>query len=315
VTAVQDMSGTPGQAALYEELDQDGELTVRVYISYMADPSTPLGMLEEAAAPMRDRYREGMVRAGFVKLFMDGVFESYTAVALQDYPGHPGFRGEPVWEQSAFTRFVAEANRLGLQVATHACGDGGVRLALDGYEAAARIHPREDARHRIEHIEMLHPEDAQRFASLGVIASMQPLHAPVLVDGPDIWPRRLHEEDWERAFAWRTVRDAGGRIVFGSDWPVVTPDTVLALHAALNRKPWKPGHLPHTQTLEQTIGSYTRDAAYAEFQEEQRGQIKIGMLADLVLFSQDLFSLHPQEIRGASVDLTVCNGRVVFERE
>jgi hypothetical protein len=143
---------------------------------------------------------------------------------------------------------------------------------------------------------------------------MQPLHAPLHENDGDVWIRRVREEDWDRAFAWRTMREAGATMVFGSDWPVALPDPILGIAAAVNRRPWKAGHDSHNQTVAEAIDSYTRDAAYAEFQEDQKGRIKTGMLADLVLLTDNIFAVPPQEITDVRVAMTVMDGRVVYER-
>ena len=235
-------------------------------------------------------------------------------MSLNGYPDQPHTFGVPIFDAEHYVRMVTEADRLGLQVITHACGDGAVRRVLDGYEAVQKRNGRRDSRHRVEHIEMIHLDDAPRFAQLDVIASMQPLHSPLQENDPDVWSRRVREEDWDRAFAWRTIRDAGARLVFGSDWPVALPDPLQGIAAALNRQPWRPGQHAHNQTLEEAIAAYTRDAAYAEFQEEQKGQIRAGMLADLVLLTDNIFAVPKKDIAAVRVAMTVCDGRIVYQR-
>ena len=314
VTSVHNMDGDSEQTAFYAALEDLGELTLRVYMPYNIVPETPLEALAQEAAPMRTRFQSEMVRAGAVKFFMDGVYESYTAVTLNGYPDQPDNYGEPIFDREHFARMATEADHLGLQIFVHACGDGAVRRVLDGYETVRENNGGRDSRHRVEHIEMIHLEDAPRFAQLGVIASMQPLHSPLQKNDPDVWPTRVREEDWDRAFAWRTMREAGATIAFGSDWPVATPDPILGIAAALNRQPWQPGHNSHNQTLEEAIAGYTRDAAYAEFQEDKKGQLKVGMLADMVLLTDNIFTVPPEELAGMRVAMTVVDGRVVYER-
>jgi predicted amidohydrolase YtcJ len=327
VTSVHNMDGDPEQTAFYAALADaqtafgSGELTVRVYMPYSVKPETPLEALAQEAASMRDRFQSDMVRAGAVKFFMDGVYESYTAVSLSGYPDQPynaqtavGL-GRPIFDAEHFARMVSEADRLGLQIFTHACGDGAVRLVLDGYETAQANNGRRDSRHRVEHIEMIHLDDAPRFAQLGVIASMQPLHVPLPEkEAMDVWPARVREQDWDRAFAWRTLRDAGASMAFGSDWPVALPDPILGIAAAVNRRPWRPGQISHKQTLEEAIAAYTRDAAYAEFQEGFKGQIRAGMVADLVLLTDNIFAAAAEELAAVRVAMTLCDGRIVYER-
>jgi len=229
VTSVHNMDGDAKQTAFYAALEDLGELTLRVYMPYNVLPETSLEELEREAVPMREQFHSEMVRAGAVKFFMDGVYESYTAVTLNGYPDQPENYGEPIFDSDHFARMATEADRLGLQIFVHACGDGAVRRVLDGYETAQKSNGHRDSRHRVEHIEMIHLDDAVRFAELGVVASMQPLHSPLLENDPDVWPLRVREEDWDRAFAWCSMRDAGAIIAFGSDWPVAPPDPIWAL--------------------------------------------------------------------------------------
>ncbi|MCB8943213.1 MAG: amidohydrolase [Ardenticatenaceae bacterium] len=314
VTSVHNMDGDAAQAGLYAALEDAGELTLRVYVPYSIRPETPLAALATEAVALREQFNSEMVRGGCVKFFMDGVLESYTAVMLQGYPDQPDNFGEPIYPTEHFAAMVAEADRLGLQIFTHACGDGAVRRVLDGYEWAQGVNGRRrDRRHRVEHIELIDMADLPRFAELGVIASVQPLHAPNVGD-EDVWRERVTEADWDRSFAWRTLREAGAIMAFGSDWSVASPDPMAGIHAALTRQPWGEGYVAQAQTLAETIASYTRDGAYAEFQEEVKGQIRVGMYADLVLLTADIFVTDPEEMLGVRVAVTVCNGRVVYER-
>lgn len=255
-----------------------------------------------------------MVRSGCVKFFMDGVIESYTALILDDYVDQPGSRGGANFSAEHFARTATEADRLGLHIFVHAIGDAAVRRTLDGFEAAQRANGRRDSRHRVEHIELIHPDDLPRFAALGVIASMQPLHAPMTAGGSDVWPARVGPSRWDRSFAWRSLREAGARLVFGSDWPVVSQSPMRGVHAALNRQAWSPDQLDHRQTLAETLIAYTRDAAYAEFQEHEKGQLRAGMLADMVLLSHDIFSMPPETIDQVQPVMTMCDGRIMYQR-
>jgi predicted amidohydrolase YtcJ len=313
ITSVHNMDGDVEQAALYADCENSGDLTVRVYIPYSVRPDTPFEFLRDEAALMKSTYRSGMVRSGCVKLFMDGVIESYTGLLVKDYADRPGSRGMPNYEAEHFTRMIVEADRLGLQISVHSVGDGGVRGVLDAYETARRINGPRDHRHRIEHIELIHPQDVNRFARMGVVASMQPLHAMPNADGSDVWQLRVGEGRWQHSFAWTTLRDAGAHLVFGSDWPVADPNPLAGIHHTLNRTPWKDG-LPHQrQLLKDTLKSYTCDAAYVEFQEDQKGRIKPGYLADLVLLSEDIFQVPPDEVKNIRPLLTIMDGKIVYE--
>lgn len=314
ITSVHNMDTWDGGMARYLALEDAGEMSLRLYAPYSFAPETPLEALSEAAE-WRRIHQGDYVRAGAVKLFMDGVLESYTALMVEDYPGVPGNRGDSLFTAEHFNQVAAEADRLGLQIAVHCCGDGAVKRTLDGYAHARSVNGARDSRHRIEHIEVVDPPDIPRFAKLGVVASMQPLHSPVPVEQGDVWPARAGAARWPYSFAWRTLRDAGAHLALGSDWPVVTLDPILGFHAALNRQPWQPGDPDQRQTLAEVIRGYTRDAAYVEFQEAEKGMIRTGMLADLVLLSEDIFATPPAEITRVQPVLTVCNGRVVYRKQ
>ncbi|MCB0081360.1 MAG: amidohydrolase family protein, partial [Caldilineaceae bacterium] len=172
-------------------------------------------------------------------LFMDGVLESYTALMVEPYADAPGNCGSALFSAEHFAAIAAEADRLGMQIFVHACGDGAVRRTLDGYAHARRVNGQRDSRHRVEHIEVIHPDDIARFARLGVIASMQPLHAPLTRHSAEVWPARAGQARWPLSFAWQTLRQAGAHLALGSDWPVVTMNPLAGFHAALNREPWR----------------------------------------------------------------------------
>jgi predicted amidohydrolase YtcJ len=316
ITSAHNMDTWDDSIHLYAALEGQGEMTLRLYVPYDVKPETPLDALHEAVA-WKHRYQSSHLRAGAIKCFMDGVLESYTALMVDDYASAPGNYGSALFSAERFNKVAAGADRLGLQVAVHCCGDGAVKRALDGYAHARRVNgPRPTgaprARHRIEHIEVVHPADIARFAELGVIASMQPLHAPVSIDAGDVWTSRAGEARWRYSFAWQTLRDAGAHLVFGSDWPVVSMDPMLGFSHALNRQPWAPGDPVQRQTLAQIIRGYTRDAAFVEFQEDEKGMIRAGMLADLVLLSEDIFATPHEEIGQVQPVLTICDGKIVY---
>lgn len=311
LTSVHNMDNWHNGIALYAALEDLGEMTVRIYAPYNVEPETPIDQIAEAAE-LKRRYQGDFVRAGAVKVFMDGVLESYTALMVDEYADQPGNRGGALHTAERFNAIAAEADRLGLQIAVHACGDGAVRRTLDGYAHAQRVNGRRDSRHRIEHIELLHPDDVTRFAELGVIASMQPIHCPVAIDAGDIWPQRPGPTRWRDSFAWRTLRAAGAHQVFGSDWPVASMDPFLGFWYGLARQPWQPDDPVQRLTLEELIDGYTRGAAYAEFQEHAKGMVRVGMLADLVLLNADIFATPVSEIAQVKPLLTMVDGRAVF---
>lgn len=321
ITSVHNMDGDATQAAYFTELAQRGDLTLRVYLTYSVRPGTPFENLAGEAAPLRDRINadlatRGLLRCGSVKFFMDGVIDSFTAFMLEPYalPQH-AHCGEALWSAEKFSRFAAEADRLGLQIIVHAIGDAAVRRTLDGYAAARAANGPRDSRHRIEHIELLHRDDLPRFAELGAVTSMQPLHA----SRPErdyflFWTECVGPQRWANAFPWRSLADAGAPPVFGSDWPVVTMDPFAGIEAAVNRQPWGPGLPSQALTLAETLLAYTQRAAWAEFQEHAKGQLTPGLLADLVVLDADLFACAGAKLAQVRPVLTVCDGRIVYER-
>jgi len=312
LTSIHNMDGDILQLSRYATLDNLGHLSLRVYVPYSITPTTQPEDLAEALA-MRDNYRNEMVRAGAVKFFLDGVIESYTGLLLADYADRPGCLGDALYATDHFNHMATEADRLGLQIFVHVIGDGAVRRALDGFAAAQAANGRRDSRHRLEHIELIHPADVPRLAELGVLASMQPLHVPETADGLDVWPSRVGSARWRHSFAWQTLRREGTHLAFGSDWPVVSQNPFLGIAMALNRQPWQPGDPDQRQTLMDTLAAYTRDAAYAEFQEHQKGQLRPGYLADCVLLDHDLLATPHEDLAAIKPVLTICDGRVVFE--
>ncbi|MBI1878019.1 MAG: amidohydrolase [Chloroflexi bacterium] len=309
ITSVHNMNGDLDELALYATMEEAGELSLRLNVPFSVTPATSPEALSEAIA-MRDAYLSDMVRSNCVKFFMDGVIESYTALMLEAYADQPGNLGKAIFEAEQFAHLATAADSLGLQIIVHAIGDGAIRRTLDGYEHVQRLNGRRDSRHRIEHVELLHPDDLPRFGELGVVASMQPLHETVSVPG-QLWAKNVGEHRWAWGFPWQTIRASGTPLVFGSDWPIVTQNPYLGIHAALARQAWAPGLPVQRQTLHDTLAGYTRDAAYAEFQEGVKGQLHRGMLADMVLVSGDIETTPIEEIKGMSAVLTMVGGKSV----
>ncbi|MEJ8575022.1 amidohydrolase [Microbaculum marinum] len=312
VTSVQNMDGNFYQLELLDEIDRQEGLSLRVRVPFHFKNFMDVGMLDRAEQ-MNRRYTSERLRSGFVKFFMDGVLDSWTAVMLDDYPGRPGWRGEPLFEPKRFAELATAIDRRGLQIAVHAIGDGAVRIVLDGYAAAAAANGRRDSRHRIEHIEVVHPDDIPRFAELGVGASMQPIHAPGT--GFPIEPTAtvIGRGKWPYAYAWRTLREAGAPMIFATDWPVSPVDPMSCIKAAVTRRRWAEGDPDQRQSLEEAVASYTRDGAWIERMETRKGQLKPGMLADVVVLSEDIEAIDPEGLDTVRPVATVADGRVVYE--
>ena len=310
VTSIHNMNGNMQDLMIYAALEDAGEMSLRVYVPYSIRPHTTEEMLVEAVkmAEVQGEY----VRGGAVKFFMDGVWESYTALNLEPYADNPNAKPDGIYSAEHFMRMGIACDKLGLQIFVHCCGDGAVRRTLDGYEAIQKTNGRRDSRHRVEHIEVIQADDIPRFKELGVIAAMQPLHAPLNADG-DVWLDRTGSSRWSRSFAWRAIKDAGATLALGSDWTVASFNPMLGVHAALNRQKWSSGDPDQRLTLEEVLIGYTRDAAYAEFQEHQKGILKEEYLADLVLLSENILETQPEEIATVKPLLTIANGKIVYE--
>ncbi len=315
ITSIQNASGDAEAIALYKELLDHKKLTLRVACVVSISPSDSPAMLD-LVAELAKTYPSDPLRAGAIKLVMDGVIESHTAAMLEPYSDGSNTSGSPNWTQEKFDAMVARAAHLKLQVYTHAIGDRAVRMALDGYQRAL-IGDR-TRRWRIEHIETVSPEDIPRFAKLGVMPSMQPIHADP--ESSEVWDGAVGPKRLATAFAWRDLEKSNATLVFSSDWPAaISTDPIRGLHCAVNRQTadGQPvaGWTPHQRvTLETALRAYTVSGAYSSFEERTKGQIKPGMLADIIVFSQDLFRIPPAEIARTHVALTIQDGVVVYRK-
>jgi hypothetical protein len=312
ITSVHNMDGDMAQLQLYQQLEAAGELGLRVYVPYSVEPHTRPDALAEAAE-MRRVAVGPLVRAGAAKFFMDGVVEGFTALRLDGYPERPSWHGDAFYSAEHFNAMAAACDALGLQIFVHAIGDAAVRRTLDGFAHARQVNGMRDSRHRVEHIELIHPDDLPRFDELGVIASMQPYHAPVPPDYGPVWLARAGQGRWRNSFAWCDLAASGARLAFGSDWPVVSQNPWLGLHAAVARRPWLPELPAQAMPLHDALAAYTRGGAYAEHQEHVKGMLREGMLADLVLLNQNLAALPPEHIPDLRVAVTICNGQIVHQ--
>jgi len=311
LTSVHNMNGDIKDLRVYQKLEEHGELSVRVYVPFHVFPKMKPDVLSEAVA--LGNASTSKVRGGLVKFFIDGVIETYTGLLLDDYEGKPGNRGTAQFESEHFTELALEADKHGLQIAVHCTGDGAVQRVLDSYEIVRKQNGPRDSRHRIEHIELVGDTDVPRFAELGVIAAMQPTHSPLEVDSIDPWPARVGPKRYRRSFAWQTLRDSGAKLAFGSDWTVASMNPMTGIYAALNRVPWQDGDPDQSQTLEETLLGYTRDSAYAEHREHEKGILKEGYLADVVMLSEDIFQSPREEMLRVKAVLTICDGEVTHE--
>lgn len=310
ITSIHNMDGNFYTLELLHEIEAEGGLICRVKVPFHFKNFMTINMLDKAAH-MHATYTGDWLNSGLVKAFYDGVMEGYTGYLVDGYADRPDFHGEPLFTQAQFTEMAVEADRRGLQIAVHSCGDGAVRAVLNGYEAAQKANGARDARHRVEHVEVIHTDDISRFRKLGAIASMQPPHPPGVMDFPlEPGKTRIGPQRWHLAYAWRTMKEAGAHVVFASDWPVARIDVLAGIHAAVTRKPWESNLPDQSFTLHEAIAAYTVEGAYAEHAEDRKGCLKSGYLADFVLLSGDIEAVVPDDLLTLSAVLTVCGGRV-----
>ncbi|HVM30679.1 MAG TPA: amidohydrolase [Candidatus Limnocylindrales bacterium] len=316
ITACQDAWADIDDIQRLERLRDRSGLPVRVRLAREllpgARPETDRQLqafAEEAQQVRMDAFLQG----GIIKSFLDGVVEAGTAWFLDPYPGTEN-RGDPRWQPGDIRTGVLEAHRRGWQVELHAIGTAAVRQALDVYqslgpgEAAAR-------RHRVEHIETLHPVDLPRFAELGVVASMQPYHAVPESSQSDTWRAALDPAVADAGWPIASLLRSGAHVCFGSDWPVVPFDPLLGLHAAVNRRsadgfPPNGFNAAEAVAVAQAISCFTQGSAFAEHADRERGQLREGMLADLTVLDRDLLTEGGEAIVGTRVILTMVGGRM-----
>ncbi len=313
ITSMHNMDGNWYQLELLHALESRGELNARLEVPFHHKNFFELSDVDEAVA-FRDKYKSDMVHSGRVKLFIDGVMETLTAQMLEDYPGYPGNKGAPLYTPEDFEAIVSRADKHGLQISTHAIGDGGVRTTLDAYESAQRKNGKRDSRHRIEHIELIDPADIPRLAKLGVVASLQPV-ASVFVPGVPHEPILSRVGDkLPNAYAWQTIRNAGAHVAFSSDWPVSNLDPFHGMQCAMTAVPLRPDCAPQAQSLMDSIHGFTLAGAHMEFMEDRKGMLKEGYYADIAVLDADMEHTPAAAIGKIKPVLTICDGRVVFEK-
>jgi len=322
ITSVQDAGGAAGDLDLFDRLRKRKELTLRVYQALRADATLTEANLDELEQ-VRTRFADDPVlKTGAIKLIADGVIESHTAAMLEPYANRPAIKGDARFTPEQLNKVVAMLDKRGWQIMTHAIGDAAVRMSLDAYQSAAKANPAPERgrRHRIEHIETIDPADVPRFGKLGVVASFQPVHATPSPTPGDVWSVNIGEARASRGWMWNSIARSGGRLAFGSDWPVMTIDPLKGLHVAVTRTTqdglpeggWIPGErLP----LRRAIDAYTRDAAWASFDELRKGVLARDMLADIVVLTDDIFSGPASRLTTTEVAVTIADGKVVYRRD
>ncbi|MEO6608719.1 MAG: amidohydrolase [Aestuariivirga sp.] len=313
ITSIQNMDGNFYTFEILEKIEGDGDLLCRVKVPFHYKNFMKLEDLKKASA-MTARYNSEWLSCGLVKMFYDGILDGHTAYMLDGYGDRPDYKGEPLFSQEQFNQVAIEADRLGLQIAVHSVGSGAVHSVLNGYEAVIRANGPRDSRHRVEHIEVIHPDDLPRIAAVGAIASVQPPHPPGVMGIPMeptltvVGPERL-----QYFYAFRTIKETGAHVVFASDWPVADLNVMRGVHASMERVPYFP-HLPDQRlTLHEALRAYTVEGAYAEHAEKLKGKLKVGMLADIVVLSADVEAVPTSDIQSIRPIATICGGRITYE--
>jgi predicted amidohydrolase YtcJ len=316
ITSFHDAHTTRENVALFRAFKEEGKLDVRMYMMLSAHDPT---LLHEWFQRGREIDTANLLTIRSIKLHCDGALGSRGAWLLEPYADRPDFYGMATYPMDSVLSVARQALKHGFQVCSHAIGDRTNREILDRYEKAFQENPEKatDHRFRIEHAQHLHPADIPRFGKLGVIASMQAIH--MSSDRPWAIERLGEKRIKEGAYVWQSLLASGAKIVNGTDAPVEPINPIACFYASVTRKTLKGepegGYEPKEKmTREQALRSYTLDAAYGAFEENVKGSIEVGKLADFTVFSQDLMTITEDDILKTSVEMTVVGGRVVYEK-
>ncbi|MFN8334663.1 MAG: amidohydrolase [Cyclobacteriaceae bacterium] len=321
ITSVQDAGVDADEFSLFAELFRNNEMSVRFAAAFWVDETNTLADIEEFTR-LKDSVGSNnpMFRADAIKFMIDGVIESHTGYMLEPYSDIP--KTDPLaYGQLAipirqYDSLVSLFDKRGFRIFTHAIGDKGVRESLNAYEHAARVNGKRDSRHRIEHIETISADDVPRFASLGVMASMEPIHADP--GTMDVWIKAIGQERLPHSFGWADMLNDNVKLVYSSDWPAcIDINPIRGIHVAVNRRTPEGfpenGWIPEQKiSMAQALKAYTSMGAYSSFEEKIKGTIEPGKLADLVVLSQDLFTIDPMKTYETNVVTTIFNGKIIY---
>ncbi len=308
----------PGEASfeVYDSLLAAALLTCRIDIggTLTADPDRL-----ERYERLRERYplSGDWIRFGYLKDFMDGTLGSATAMMFEPFEDEPDKSGLPQMSYEELERRVLAADSRGFQIGIHAIGPMANNWILNAFEKAGEVNGVRDSRHRSEHAQILIEKDIPRFAELGVVASMQPVHC---ITDKRFAEKRIGPERSRWAYAWKSLADNGARLAFGTDYTVEPLNPMEGLYAAVTRKDRKgeegDGWFPMEKiTMEKAIEYYTLGSAYAQFMEERKGMIRVGYLADITILSEDIFNIPEEMIMSVKADYTIVDGKIVYERK
>jgi predicted amidohydrolase YtcJ len=293
----------------YEQMEKEGRLTLRISEWLPFDASV------EQLKTMRAHHSaaDAMLHTSMLKGFMDGSLGSRTAAMLSPYNDDPKNSGLPRYEQDTLNQKAVERSQAGFQIGLHAIGDRGTRMALEAFARAVQASGQRDLRFRIEHAQVVAPEDFQKFKDLNAIASMQPNH---LLTDMNWAEAHLGEERARHSYAWREFLNDGVSLAFGTDYPVEPITPFRGVYAAVTRmnEAGSKEYFPEQKLdIHLALAAYTTGSAYAEFMEHEKGMLAPGMLADLVVLDRDITKVAPPEILKTKVLRTVVGGKTVFE--
>jgi len=297
---------------IYRKLANEGELSLRIYGWLPID-----GIDKYMQKDIRRGSGDDSVKAGFLKIFVDGTVSSSTALLFTPFSDEPDKSGLAQYDEEKFYDLVEEAHKNGYQMGMHAIGNKGIHWALNAVERAQQRHGKKGLRHRIEHVSVLHPNDIARFNELGVIPSMQPTHCTT-----DLMycEQRFGMERCKGVYVWKSLLEAGAILAFGSDWPVEPLDPMRGLYSCVTRKSIdfdvpEGGWFPEQRlTVTEAIKYFTYGSAYASHEDNIKGSLEVGKLADMVILSKDLFMIDPEEILETRVLYTILGGKIIYKR-
>jgi len=317
VTSVHDLDGKIG---ILKELLEEGELTVRVYAG-VALSSSPEKLQEHKEWKQILVNNNSMLKFGVIKGFIDGSLGSSTALLAEPYKNDPSTSGLMLMTQEELNDIVTLYDGENFQVAIHAIGDKGVNVVLNAFEEAIKRNGQRDARHRIEHATAILPGDIPRFDGLGVIGSVQPVCGPSY--GQTIqtfFEDRMGKERAKFTNIWKTLAQAKARLAFGTDWPVESLNPMEGIYSAVSRKSitdktGKAWLQDESLSVLEAIACYTLGSAYATFEEDIKGSLQKGKLADIVVLSKDIFTIPEEEILNTEVVFTILGGKIIHSLE
>lgn len=301
----------------YDELVEDGELTVRVRGTILTDPTRGASQVPALVAACADR-KNPLFQITGAKVFVDGVVEGGTAYLLEPYDHKPDSRGEPLWDQELLNALCRATDQAKLQIHIHAIGDAAIRMSLDGLAYAMEHNGKWDSRHLITHLQVVDSTDIPRFAELGIIGVPQPFWH---VKDEYIWAmeqKYLGVERAEKEYPMKSFHDAGVLLAGASDRPVQVPSPpLLAIQLGITRcipgetNPDKILGPDERMSLEEMIAAYTINGAYANFVEKETGSIEAGKKADMVVLEHNLFEIPVTEIADTQVLMTIFEGQIL----